>query len=297
MNIYLNRLHAKNARADLPGWYFDSMTTSSSFHTRHIAGELRVESALRCELSTLFWHALLVALWAAYAAGRLPSAVFAVLGLGVFVRNFNALHNLTHAPGTHRNSLAFRRMLVSIVVSPLQLSYHETAQNHYAHHRFPKDEERDPNAYLNTGPWWRALVNTATQPEQSFVRWVWIHGFSWRIIGVLLWNVAVLGTLFEWGGPQAFMAWLVLTRVGIMFIWFGFDWLLHHDRFWGRPFPLPPLARYLWRALFGQDNLNGVRYHTLHHSHPAVSNAELPKLSLRSGDLNPGQGCTLASRS
>jgi len=277
MNTELHCLQ-KSARAIPSRWYLGLMSTSTSNDTRHIAGELLTESALQCELYTIFWHALLWGLWGACAAGRLPWVVFAVLGLGAFVRNFNALHNLTHAPGTFRNSLALRRMLVSIVVSPLQLSYHETAQNHYAHHRFPQDEQRDPNAYLNTGSFWRALVNTATQPEQSYVRWVLVNGWSWRIIGVLLWNVAVLAALFELGGPRAFMAWLVLTRVGIVFVWFGFDWLLHHDRFWGRPFPLPPLARFLWRALFGRDNLHGVQYHALHHAHPAACNAELPKL-------------------
>lgn len=257
------------------------MSTPLPLRPREVAARFQSSSALRCSLEALCWHAALLATWGAFAAGWLPLAGLFLLGPCAFVRSFNVLHELIHAPGLQRSPLARLHLLLSVVASPLQLSFDEAGHNHRAHHRFPRDEGRDPNAYLNNGPWWLALLHCVSQPEQSLVRWVRQHGWSWRVARVVLWNTALLATLLALGGPGPFLWWLVLTRVGITTAWFIFDWVLHHERLWGRleAAPLPRLLLPAWVLLFGRDNLSGVQHHTLHHAYPFVRDRELPRLS------------------
>lgn len=257
------------------------------FH-QQIAAEFQTRSTLKCEMLALFWHAMLLASWGAFASGWLPLAGFFLVGTCAFIRNFNAQHQFMHAHGLRRSFLTSLHLLLNIVASPLQLSYDEAAHNHHLHHRFPRNLERDPHAHINNGPWWSALLYAAIQPEHSLVRWLQQHGWSWRIVWVLLWNSTVLGVLLAFGGLYSLLAWLVLTRLNTTFSWFIFDWVLHHNHFWGRVYPIaiPKVIIPVWIVLFGYDNFYGVQYHTLHHSYPYVRDIDLPRLSSSYWDLN-----------
>ena len=268
------------------------MATTTNAADRDIAASFPPESAARCETLALWWHAALLASWAALVHGALSSGVFFLVGLCAFVRNFNALHELSHAPDARRSPLSRLRFLMYIVSSPVQLSYDETAKNHRAHHAFIGDALRDPDAYLNTGKWWRAIVNAATQPEQSLFRWVRQEGWSRRVGYLLAWNCTVITALYYVGGLRGLAFWLALTRVASVAVWFIFDWILHHDRVWGRaPVSLPSAVVPLWVLLFGRDNLCAVQFHALHHRFPYVRDRGLPRLSAslreRSEDGNP----------
>lgn len=248
---------------------------------RQVAAEFPADTASRCALLALAWHAVLIACWVALARGWISPTVFTLVGLCAFVRNFNALHRLSHTHGLTHSRFYALHPLLNIVVSPLQLSYPQALHNHLGHHAHPKDAERDPDAFLNTGPWWRALLNALTQPEQSLWRWSRQRGLSWHTARMLLVHLAVLGAMGWWGGLTPLLWWLGLTRGGILAAWFLFDWVLHHEMLWGRlqPAPLPSVLVPLWELLFGRDNLHGIRYHTLHHAYPFVSDLELPRLS------------------
>jgi hypothetical protein len=96
----------------------------------------------------------------------------------------------------------------------------------------------------------------------------------------LAYNAAVTAALVAIGGVQ-FVWWLAVTRLGSTACWFIFDYMLHSPRLWGRSAALP-LARplqWLWIGLFGRDNLNATRYHTLHHRFAAVRDRDLPALA------------------
>jgi fatty acid desaturase len=250
-------------------------------HPREVAARFSLESTLRCELLALFWHAVLLGSWGGFVAGWWSAGVFFLVGLCAFVRNFNALHELTHSPGYHRSPLLSLRVLMNIVVSPLQLGLEEASNNHRTHHAHPKDAEQDPTAYLNNGPWWRSLLNSLTQPEQSLVRWALRRGLSKRQGVEVVWNIAVLAALGAVGGLRGLVWWLALTRLGVASAWYIFDWLLHHDAAWGtaRPLPVPRGLQPLWMLLFGRENLYGIQYHTLHHQYPFVRDRDLPELS------------------
>jgi fatty acid desaturase len=246
-----------------------------------VDAEFQVDSVLHCGLRALASHAVLIACWAALVRGWISPAVFVLVGLCAFVRNFNALHRLSHTHGLTHSWLYSLHPLLNIVASPLQLSYPQALHVHLRHHAHPRDTEHDPSAWLNNGPWWLALLNSLTQPEQSLWRWSRRRGLSWHTVRMILWHVAVLGAMSWWGGLAPLLWWLGLTRGGTLAAWFIFDWVLHHERLWGRlrPAPLPAPLLPLWRLLFGGDNLEGIRHHTLHHFYPFVSDLELPRLS------------------
>ncbi|HLL53391.1 MAG TPA: fatty acid desaturase [Myxococcaceae bacterium] len=247
--------------------------------SREVAASFPVESVRRCEALALLSHAVLLGSWGALAAGVLAPGWFVLIGLCAFVRNFNALHQHMHAPGS-RSPFGLH-LLMNIVASPLQIGNIEAGSNHRQHHAYPKAPGQDPDAFLNSGPWWRGLVNAATQPEQALVRWVRRRGWSPRLRVTLAWNVAVLGGMFLVGGPRAMAWWLLLTRVGHVAAWFIFDWVLHHDAVWGsfQAAFMPPVLPQIWRLLFGRENLDAVRHHTLHHVYPFVRDRDLAGLS------------------
>jgi len=225
------------------------------------------------------WAAAFYGMYALWLAGWLPTFWFGLLGVCAFVRNFNALHEGFHASrATGRWRWALH---LFVVTSPFMLGYGPLKRNHIEHHTWAQQPDRDPDAYLAYGPWWRALFHAITQPEQGFVRYVRRRGWSAEIVGRLALHSAVFGLVAVAGGPTGLLGWVIVTRIGNTASWFIFDWILHHDAVWGRLGApgLPAPIRWVWSALFGADNLLGVEYHHVHHRYPFVPGPALPRLS------------------
>lgn len=221
----------------------------------------------------LFWHVVLLAAWWGLCHGAVGLAwVLLPLAAAAYVRNFNALHQLTHTKIPRHLGLEVGRWLAMIVHSPLQYGHMEVAHDHRLHHAHPGSHARDPNAYLNNVPWWQALINAATQPEQAVCRWVWQRGWSRRLSLVILSNTAIFAGLYFASGLRGLLIWTALVRIGSVSVWFVFDWVLHHPRVWGREIAgiMPRPLKLVWWGLFGRENLNGVLYHARHHQHPQV---------------------------
>jgi len=230
------------------------------------------------------WAMAVYGLYAGYVAGVVPGWLFVPLGVCAFVRNFNALHEGFHAPRATGRWRRWRHLFV--VTSPFMLGYHPLKRNHSEHHTWAQQPDRDPDAYLAYGPWWRALFNAITQPEQGFFRYLCRHDFSRELWARLLIHSAVfaslaVASLVGLGHLGGLLAWVLMTRIGNTASWFIFDWVLHHPAVWGRWSPpgLPRPLRAVWALLFGEDNLLGVEYHFVHHHYHFVPGQGLPGLA------------------
>lgn len=256
----------------------------------NITARFEREEEWRCYLTALSAHGLLVAAFALLCHGLLPAPLFLLVGLMAYVRNFNAMHEASHAVGSTRNFLRWARPALMIVHSPLQLGYRELAHNHHLHHAFPCDPVKDPDASLNTGQWYTAAPFASVQPELAALQMLRrTRHLGKRLRELLVYNCAMSATLVALAGTNI-LWWILVTRLGSLATWFIFDWILHHPRVFPKmePRPLPMPVQWLWSALFSRDNLNASRFHTLHHAHPHVPSRQLPLLfSLIAGDPAP----------
>jgi len=256
--------------------------STSSYHypldLRAIADRYPAGNGDRFDLLAAFWSVVFYVAYGLYVGGVLAGWAFGVIGVCAFVRNFNALHEGFHARRPTGRYRWARHLFV--VASPFMLGYRPLKENHTLHHTWAQQPERDPDAYLAYGPWWRALFNAVTQPEQSFVRYVWRRGWSREVIGRFALHSAVFAAVCVVGGWDGFVAWVLVTRVGNTASWFIFDWILHQDwawHRWGAP-GIPQPVRLVWIALLGEDNLLGVEFHHVHHHYPFVPGLDLPRL-------------------
>lgn len=232
-------------------------------------------------MTALSAHLLLLATFALLCHGVISPAVFMVVGLCAYVRNFNALHEASHARRSSWNPLRKINMFVMIVHSPFQLGYREMARNHRLHHAYPLDVDHDPDASVNSGHWYRAAPNASVQPELSAVQYLRRVGAAERGMRLgFVYNCAMVAALIALGGANI-VWWIAVTRVGSTATWFVFDWILHHPRIYNGHEPRAFFARvgWLWTILFSRANFNATRFHALHHLYPAVADNSLPALA------------------
>lgn len=248
---------------------------------RTIARMFPGERELECDARALAYHAALLLAFAALCAGALPAWAFVPLGLCAYIRNFNAIHEAVHAREGRDNPLRPLRQLAMIVHGPLQLGRDELASDHRRHHAHPGDPQRDPHVTVHSDHWYGALLQALFQPELAAIQ----HVRRERALRpgmrrALAYNAATSAALLALAGADI-VWWIAVTRVGSTACWFIFDFLLHSPGLWGRTeaLPVPRPVQWLWSALFGGDNLNATRYHTLHHRFAAVRDRDLPALS------------------
>lgn len=226
----------------------------------------------------LTYHALLLASFALLCADVLPPGIFMVLGLCLYVRNFQALHEACHSRRVADNPLRPFRNAGIIVNSPLQFGRDALVRDHHLHHSHSGDPELDPDLPLNRLPWWAAAVHATFQPELGLISFVRRAGHvSPGLRRVFVYNVAMFAALVALAGADI-VWWIAVTRLGSLACWFIFDWVLHNPRVWGHadPVPVPRALQALWFVMFSRDNLYAVQYHTVHHAYPFVAGADLP---------------------
>lgn len=239
------------------------------------------ERELLCDAKALGYHALLLGSFGLLCHDLLSPALFVIVGVCAYVRNFNAIHESSHASHAEWNPLRRLSQAAMIVHGPLQLGRREVISNHRQHHTYPADPTRDPGASVNCGDLPRASVNSFIQPELAVVQYIRREGrLSSPLRRALAYNIAFTAALIALGGVN-FLWWLVVTRLGSTAVWLVFDWVLHHPVVWGHAglAGLPPWLTRLWSALFSRDNLNASRHHELHHRYPQVADHALPVLA------------------
>ncbi len=249
--------------------------------TKIIAARFSGEREVRCDAVALLAHAALLGAFALLCRGVLSPALFMVIGVCAYVRNFNALHEASHARGGRGNPLRWLHQFVMIVHGPLQPGRAELAQAHRYHHAFPGDPARDPHVAVGRATWWTAALAACFGPEVALVRHVRRERrISRSLAATLLYNAAMCAALGWFAGAQI-VWWIAVTRLGSTAVWFIFDWILHRPRVWSRTpaFTPGPVVSLVWSALFSRDNLNATRFHALHHRFGFVADRELPALA------------------
>ena len=244
---------------------------------RHFPGE----RARDVDAQALAYHAALLVAFAALCAGALPAWLFVPLGVCLYVRNFNAIHESVHARVDPFDPLRPLRQLAMIVHGPLQLGRDELSSDHRRHHAHPGDPERDPHVAVHSDHWAEGLAQALFQPEIAAVRHLRrVRAVRPGMRRALAYNLATSAALVALGGADI-VWWIAATRLGSTACWFIFDYMLHAPGVWGRTdaLPMPRHLRALWVALFGRDNLNATRYHTLHHRFAGVRDRDLPALA------------------
>ena len=246
---------------------------------REVARRYAPDDGERLDLLAGFWALTFYGLWGGLCLGLVPAWLFALVGSAAFIRNFNALHEAFHA--RRRRDRAWLGRHLMAVISPFSLGYGPLRDNHLQHHTWAGQAGRDPDHYLAAGPWWRALFNALTQPEQSVIRFVRRCGWSREVIGRVALHTAVFAGVawVGWGWPLVW--WIAVTRFANTASWFIFDWCLHHPRRWGNDrapgFPAP--LRLVWTVLLSRQNLLAVEYHHVHHQYPFVRDGDLATLA------------------
>jgi len=257
----------------------DPATSAYRVPLREVARRYPADDAERLDAIAGGWALVFCGAWAALVAGWLPAWAFVLIGLPAFIRNFNALHESFHARRRHDRAWLGRRL--TLVTGPLMLGYAALRDNHRRHHAWTGHAGRDPDHYLLSGPWWVALLNALSQPEQSVVRYVARCGWSRALVGDLVLHASLFAAVawVGWGAPLVW--WLLVTRAGNAASWFIFDWCIHHPRLWGsdRGPRLPSALRRAWALAFSRNNLYGVEHHHVHHQYPFVPDAKLPRLA------------------
>lgn len=238
------------------------------------------EREFRCDAIALLWHGVLLGAFGLLCVGALSPTMFIVIGLCAYVRNFNAIHQASHARRSRRNPLRRLRRLVMVVHSPLQLGFAELARVHRQHHAFTGDAERDPHVAVNDASWSTAAGHACVAPEMSLVGYVQREGkISGGLAVGLLYNVVMCAALV-WFAEAQIVWWIAVTRLGSTAAWFIFDWILHHPSVWRSPAYTPGrLFAAVWSLMFGRENLNATRFHVLHHRYAFVADRELPALA------------------
>lgn len=248
---------------------------------REIAQLFPREGELQCDAAALGYHALLLGAFVLRCNDLLSPALFVTVGMCAYVRNFNAIHESSHAKPARWNPLRGLRQAVMIVHGPMQLGRQQLVRNHRMHHAFPADPERDPGASVNCGRWSTASVNSFIQPELALCEYIRREGgCPTALRRVLLYNIAVTAALLAYGGCN-YLWWVIATRLGSTAAWLVFDWALHHPRVRDRPalIGMPRALKLLWSAMFSRSNLNATSYHHLHHRYPQVADIALPALA------------------
>ena len=109
-----------------------------------------------------------------------PLVLFVVIALALPRCTIN-VHELFHIRNARQINYFIRLMgLTPVPLSPLTLSYGESRQIHFNHHRFGATEE-DPDAYHIRGQFLKVFLNAFTIPEQNFIRWVAASGMNFQL--------------------------------------------------------------------------------------------------------------------
>lgn len=240
------------------------------------------------ERGMLAWSLAFYAGYLLYSLERVPGWAFGVLGFVFVLRYFNRWHEAIHADQRGAASWHPARALL-VIMGPIYLGRRELEDMHLAHHR-EDGGPLDPHRRMGQPSPVRAAFWCLIEPEMAVWTHLRRHGLDAALAARMAAHALVWAGLMWLGGWRGLVAYNLVTRLGNGVAWFVFSWLVHRPWLYGqiRPPAFPrPLAA-LWVALVGGENLDGVRYHYLHHLFPWVPDRALGALSRRLGARTEG---------
>lgn len=261
---------------------FDLGLADQSATAEHRARRLGVcysaDKVRRYETPALGWSLGFYACYFAAIAAVVPMWAVVLPGVVCFLRYFNRVHEALHADCRGNRGAHPARWLL-VVVGPVYLGYDELRELHLAHHR-ESGTSRDPDHEMLSDSPWRALLASFLQPEMSAVFHIRRHGLSPRLAGAMAVRAGIYAALMGLGGWSGALLYNLMSRIGNTGAFFVFSWVTHRPQHYQvRPPPFPGPVAAVWSLLFGRENLNGIRFHYLHHCCPHVPDRHLPRLA------------------
>jgi fatty acid desaturase len=241
---------------------------------RRLAAGYPADPVRRYETPALGWALGFYACYFVAIAAVVPMWAVVLPGVVCFLRYFNRVHESLHADTRGSGGKHPARWLL-VVVGPVYLGYDELRELHLAHHR-EFEAPTDPDLAMLADPPWRAMVASLLQPEVSAVQYIRRRGLSPRLAGAMLLRAGVFAGLMALGGWWGALLYNLMTRIGNTGAFFVFSWLVHRQTHYQvRPPPFPRAIAAVWGVLFGLENLDGIRFHYLHHCCPHVPDRHL----------------------
>ena len=251
---------------------------TAELRSRRLAAGYAADPVRRYETAALGWSLGFYACYAAAITAIVPMWAVVLPGVVCFLRYFNRVHECLHADCRGSDGRHPARWLL-VVVGPIYLGYDELRELHLAHHR-EFDTPNDPDLAMLRDPPWSAMLASLLQPEISAVQHVRRHGLSPRLAGAMAVRAGLFAGLMWLGGWSGALVYNLMTRVGNTGAFFVFSWLVHRERHYQvRPPPFPGPVAAVWAFLFGRENLDGIRFHYLHHCYPHVPDRHLSTLA------------------
>lgn len=236
----------------------------------------------------LGWSLAFYAIYLLYVYEHLPGWAFGVLGFAFVLRYFNRWHESIHANQRAAAPWHPARALL-VIMGPIYLGRREIEELHLLHHR-EDGGPADPDRARMQPSLLRAAMWCLVEPEVSAWTYFRRNGFDARLAARVAAHALAWAGLMWLGGWRGLVAYNAVVRAGNSVAWLVFSWLVHRPWLYGhiKPprFPRPLAA--LWVAVAGVENLDGVRYHYLHHLFPWVPDRDLGALSRRLGTRMEG---------
>nr|WP_231865607.1 MULTISPECIES: fatty acid desaturase [Nostocaceae] len=189
------------------------------------------------------------------------------------------VHELLHAKSSEQINGIIRCLGISPVpLSIFTLSYQQIHEIHLAHHRHAATES-DPDAYHIRGNLFLIILNSLTTPEQSFLRWVKINGFSPQLGIDLLIKLLFLVILALLGGKK-FLFFLLFIRIVYGLGDLVFFRLVHHQKgeYGTFEMKLPSIITTWGERIFGRTVIQATINHDVHHQNPRIAAHNLAKV-------------------
>ncbi|BAZ71121.1 hypothetical protein NIES4106_59180 (plasmid) [Fischerella sp. NIES-4106] len=215
---------------------------------------------------------ILVGAYGLFVAGFISSWILFAIVAVTLPRWIMNVHELIHV----KNDKQINRIISCLGLSPIPLSlvtlsYPETRKIHQAHHYTPATES-DPDAYHIQGNFFVVILNALSTPEQSFFRYLAVHGFNLQLGLDLLIKFLILAILIFLGGKKFFWFWLCLRIVnGLADI--VFFRLVHYqkDQYGTFEIKFPSNLETWGELIFGKIVIQATMNHDVHHQNPGIA--------------------------
>lgn len=193
---------------------------------------------------------------ATVAAGLLPPCCLLIAAI-LLSRAMTPYHEYYHTP-LARVPLWIR--LTPVLLSPLMGGLKEQRAQHFAHHRYLDDPQRDPDYAIIHGPLLGAVLRCFLQPEGALWYALRRGRVTWECAAEALLRAALLAAVAWLLGPRLLWYWLP-ARLLWTANYLAFSRLLHQE-----PLRLPWLGVHLYvPLLLGRRFLPVFLEHQAHH--------------------------------
>ena len=238
-------------------------------------------------LKQVLYVATSYALFIAYGLDIISAVVFLALLATFYLRLFDVLHQKAHA----NNAMGLKPRWLDQAADYFNiyfLPYHEPPggklRKHMAHHQghqrgdgYRLDPTRNPHVMFENGSFLKTLT-AAFFYEETMLYFDIRHKNlrAERLLSMMI-GLAVMTLEIYAFGIEKFLVFAIFYRGAFGLSWWGFSYVFHHPKVFGRQIDRQAHAKLLksFQFIVGAGAVNSILFHEAHHLHPNVNGAEL----------------------